>query len=920
MQNPQQSFESPQQPFQSPEEEIAYLRGQLKQYENPSLREPQKDEVEGARLTEQLKTYGQSEPEKTLDPSMQIPQEAEEAIVLDLAPEEHDSVMEELLGHLQTDGVLNTMNIVGKMNNPHITDDFHRLLVEYVRKGYLPEKEMEKSDMAREAVYRLFQIAVPFPKEEKEKGLKELISGMEQFYTGMLSVASSKDLKDNHVTFEIANAHQSNEFVFYTSVPGNMADLLEKQLTSVFPNAQITEEHNDYNIFDPAGMSVGSVAHLSKKSIFPLKSYEEFEQDPASIILNVFSKLQKDGEGASIQLVFKPGGEAHLKAYNDAIAELRKGTSTKEALDYQVSTFGKVTQGLGKGIREVAKDLSAKKKDDVVKDKVVDQALVEVLKNKVSSSIVKANLRIVASAKDGARAEQILHEIESAFNQFSNPQGNSLEFKRIRQSHLRKFMTDFSFRVYDKGNMIPLSIKEITTLMHMPVQLGAVEGQLKQSKASTSPAPSNTPTAGIRLGINKHRGNEQEIYITPEDRLRHMYVIGQTGTGKTTMLRNMIIQDIEAGNGVCFIDPHGSDVESILEHIPQNRAEDVIYFDPSHTERPMGLNMLEYDTNFPEQKTFVVNEMLSIFNKLFDMKTAGGPMFEQYFRNATMLVIEDPDSGNTLLEISRVLSDKAFREMKLSRCKNPLVVQFWKEIAEKAGGEGALQNIVPYVTSKFDIFLSNEIMRPIVSQEQSSIDFREIMDSKKILLVNLAKGRLGDINSSLLGLIIVGKILMSALSRVDSANDLPPFYLYIDEFQNVTTDSISTILSEARKYKLSLTVAHQFIAQLEEGIRDSVFGNVGSIVSYRVGAEDAEFLEKQFEPTFTAHDLMNIDNLNAYVKMLANGEPIKPFSMFVPFPPEGRKDIVDPIKQLSYIKYGRNREEVENLIMKKYSR
>jgi hypothetical protein len=409
--------------------------------------------------------------------------------------------------------------------------------------------------------------------------------------------------------------------------------------------------------------------------------------------------------------------------------------------------------------------------------------------------------------------------------------------------------------------------------------------------------------------------------MTPEDRLRHMYVIGQTGTGKTTLLKRMIRQDIMNGEGVCMIDPHGSDIQDVLSYVPKERLEDLVYFDPSNTARPMGLNMLEFDQRFPEQKTFVVNEMLSIFNKLFDMKVAGGPMFEQYFRNSVMLVLEDPESGNTLLDVSRVLSNKQFRDMKISKCKNPLVVQFWKEIAEKAGGEASLANIVPYIVSKFDVFLQNDIMRPIISQEKSAFNFREIMDNKKILLVNLSKGRLGDINANLIGLIVVGKILMAALSRVDSfGKNLPAFYLYIDEFQNVTTDSISTILSEARKYKLSLTVAHQFIAQLEEKIRDSVFGNVGSIAAFRVSSEDAEYLEKQFAPVFTARDLMNIDNLNCYVKMLSLGRPEKPFNLFVPFPPKGDSSFIDKVKELSSLKYGKDREIVEAEIMKKYEK
>ncbi len=296
-------------------------------------------------------------------------------------------------------------------------------------------------------------------------------------------------------------------------------------------------------------------------------------------------------------------------------------------------------------------------------------------------------------------------------------------------------------------------------------------------------------------------------------------------------------------------------------------------------------------------------------------------MFEQYFRNATMLVIEDPETGSTLLDVSRVMADKKFRDLKISRCKNPIVVQFWTEVAEKAGGEAALANIVPYITSKFDVFLANDVMRPLIAQEKSSFDFRDIMDNKKILLVNLAKGRLGDINANLIGLILVGKILMAALSRVDSlSTGFPPFYLYIDEFQNITTNSIATILSEARKYKLSLNIAHQFIAQLETNIRDAVFGNVGSICSFRIGAEDAEYLEKQFAPVFTAKDIMNIDNRNAILKMLVNGKPAKAFNISTLPPPPGETGMVDSLKHLSYLTYGGDREEIERSILAKYKK
>jgi type IV secretory pathway TraG/TraD family ATPase VirD4 len=301
------------------------------------------------------------------------------------------------------------------------------------------------------------------------------------------------------------------------------------------------------------------------------------------------------------------------------------------------------------------------------------------------------------------------------------------------------------------------------------------------------------------------------------------------------------------------------------------------------------------------------------------MKATGGPGFEQYFRNATLLVMEHPESGNTLLDISRVFSDKEYRDYKLSKSKNPLLNQFWAN-AEKTTGDQGLQNWVQYVNSKFDIFMTNDIMRPIVSQEASAFNFREMMDTKKIFLVNLAKGRLGDINASLLGLIIVGKFSQAALSRVDQPDisKRPDFYLYIDEFQNVTTPAIASILSEARKYRLSLNVAHQYLAQLPEDIKGAVFGNVGSMAVFRVSPDDAKYLESKFAPTFTANDIMKIDNYHAYINMLAGGSPKKPFDIDTLPPHKGNKDNIAPLQELSYLTYGRPADEVNAEIMKKF--
>jgi hypothetical protein len=701
----------------------------------------------------------------------------------------------------------------------------------------------------------------------------------------------------------------------YVSVPDHKKNLFEKQVLSLFPYAKVREVADDYNIFNEMGSTVGAVAKLKEHSIRPIKTYEAFDHDPLNVILNTFSKIKQDGEGAALQIVFRPGDTDYHAEYKHILDEVKKGTSLKDALPKSIG------HELWTGVKDILFTRGEEKKDESEKPKPVDQVLLEQIQEKMSSPVCEINIRLIVSANTEHEASQTLSDLESGFHQFHNTHGNKLSFERISKRGIVAFSEAFSFRTFSHKEVLPLNFKELTTLFHFPGQSVTATQQLRQTKAGAAPAPIDLPQSGTLLGINRYRNINTQVFMTKEDRLRHFYTIGQTGTGKSTLLKNMIAQDILQGEGVCMIDPHGNDIVDILSIVPPERFEDVIYFDPGYTERPMALNMLEYDPRFPEQKTFVVNELLSIFNKLFDMKVAGGPMFEQYFRNAVMLVIEDPESGSTLLDVSRVLANKQFREMKLQNCKNPVVVQFWREVAEKAGGEASLANIVPYITSKFDVFLSNDIMRPIIAQQHSSINFREIMDSKKILLVNLSKGRLGDINANLIGLILVGKILMAALSRADSVGkDLPSFYLYIDEFQNITTDSISQILSEARKYKLSLNIAHQYIAQLQENIKDAVFGNVGSMAAFRVGSDDAEYLERQFAPVFTARDIMNVENRNAYLKILVNGKPVRPFNIETAPPPQGNKDHLDALKELSYLRFGKDRTNVEAEIMEKYAK
>lgn len=905
-------MEGPLRPLANPEDELAYLRAQVAQKE-AELRQmnesPAREEVAHERILAH-----RTAPDEVLAPEYRVLPDAARSLAENLDPEQNDETIKELRAIMEEKGIKNAFAVLERLNNPHLEDDFHRFLVQYLVSGMTVTGLAEGQPAWKALRMTLYEIALPEPAadegNEKMKHLKELVSAMEQFYAGMLSVEHADKNEPAYFTLELAIPVDSPTLRFYAGVPNGKRDLFEKQLLAIFPGARVAAQPNDYNIFVEDGASVGSYATLKDRPMLPLKDYADFDYDPLNSVLNAFAKISSEGEGVSLQILIRPHGAHYTHHYRRILAELRKGENRYRAFNLPETFAGDLA-------REAIGLFGSQKKplDPAQADKVA----IEQMEKKIAAPIVDTAIRIVVSSRDAGKAESIRTELESSFNQFENTVGNRLEFKHADKKDAKQLFHNFTYRLFGAG-ALPLSLRELTTLYHFPPKGIESSPHLVQSRFTDAPAPLMLPEEGVVLGTNDYRGKVTTARLDVEDRLRHLYVIGQTGTGKSVYMKTLIAQDIKAGNGVCFIDPHGNDILDILSCIPPERFEDVIYFDPAELSRPFGLNLLEYDADRPEQKTFIVNELLAIFHRLYgDVPESMGPAFEQYFRNATQLVMEDPASGSTLMDISRVLSSKPFRDMKLSKSMNPIVNQFWREIATQAGGEASLENIVPYITNKFDDFTANDFMRPIIGQQQSSFRFREVIDGKKILLVNLSKGRLGERNANLLGLILVGKLFMAALSRADNPRgDFPPFYLYIDEFQNITTDSIPGILSEARKYKLSLTVAHQFLAQVDEKIRDAIFGNVGSMSVFRVGQEDAEFFEKQFAPVFKASDFTSIENYNAYVKILARGVPQKPFNIKTLPPPKGNEAQVDDLRELSFLTYGRDRTAVEASIQARY--
>ncbi len=733
--------------------------------------------------------------------------------------------------------------------------------------------------------------------EGQEKQFIQQINLSEQLFVSLSSIGQP-------ITFEASVLNTSEEIRFYLAVPQASLEFARKTVQGFFLDAKV-EESSDYTIFEPNSYAASGYLAQEKHYAVPIATYRESEADIFSPILSTLSKLQENGEGASVQFVMEPVAKFVKKDVIDFYEKLREGKSLKEL---SVSHWSAIS--LWKGLTE-----GNKPKDKGDKPKPPDEEAIKSVQLKLAKTLLRVNVRVITAAETKNRADDIFLAISSAFTKTASPVRNN--FKIIKPKNNRKTIFRYVFRELEMKHSMILNVEELASIFHLPTESSDVPN-VSWLRAKDAPPPEFVPTDGLIIGQSVFRGVEKTIRITDEDRRRHTYIIGQTGTGKSVMLQNLAMQDLEAGKGFCMIDPHGETIDKLLMFIPKNRVDDVVIFDPGDRSRPLALNMLEYNLDRPEEKTFIINELLAIFNQLFD-KMSMGPMFERYMRGTLNLLMDDAaNEPATLMEIPRVFNDEEFRRRKLSRSNNQPVIDFWTKEVPKTSGDQSLGNFAPYISSKFDGFTSNDYIRPIIGQTKSSFNFREAMDEQKIILVNLSKGKIGDLSSQLLGMVIIGKILQAALSRVDiDEKSRSDFYLYIDEFQNYTTDSIATILSEARKYRLNLVIAHQFIAQLKDNIRESVFGNVGNLISFRVGPPDAETLVKHFGPVFSEKDLISIENLNAYVKILVNGEPTMPFNVKIKWAEGGSKEVRDLIKELSRLMYGQDLPVVEEKILER---
>jgi len=766
--------------------------------------------------------------------------------------------------------------------------------------------------------------------QEKETSVQQLheeIAKGETIFSSIGGLRAQKGFmawffgRNDHFSFELVASRK--KIAFYAVAPREFGRYLEQQIHAHYPNAVI-EEMDDYNIFRPESSVLSGFQRTKRNLIFPIKTYNKMETDPMNSIINVMSKLE-ESEGLAIQYLVRSAKPAWHREAGKVTAGIHRGETMKEALknvnkSILLSILGEIVKAFKTESPEEKQKKMSQQNQRLTQ---MEEEMLKGIEGKNSKAGLDVNLRIIVSAENRGKAHLYLDNLASAYSQFNHYEyGNSFGNK-IKTNREKKIIGDFIHRRFDEKISFLLNTEELASLFHLPLKTSETPNILWLT-AKHAPAPTNIPEEGLLLGRNIYRNQIVDIRIKRSDRRRHMYMIGKSGVGKSTLIAMMAIQDILNGEGVCVMDPHGDLITDIIKRIPPERAEDVIVFSPADMERPLALNLMEFDARYPEQKTFVINEMIKIFDKLYDLKATGGPIFEQYMRNAMLLIMGHVESGATLMEVPKVLADPEFRRMKLEKCPDPTVVDFWRKEAEKAGGDAALANVVPYVTSKLTQFISNDTMRPIIAQQNSSFNIRDVMDKQKILLVDLSKGRIGEMNAFLLGMILVGKILMSALSRADIDGDKrKDFYLYIDEFQNFTTDSICSILSEARKYGLNLIIANQYLGQLSQkqdtSIKDAVFGNVGTMVSFKIGNDDAEYLAKEFSPVFNQFDLINVEKYTAYSKLLVDNTATRPFSMSIPWPLPGIvcDGMAEKIRTLSRLKYGQDRSIIEAEIRKR---
>ncbi len=737
---------------------------------------------------------------------------------------------------------------------------------------------------------------------------EEVLSQAQVMYNIIASTATkgfkSKLYGQRHLSLEIV-ARDGLVF-YYAVVPTVLVDVVKQAIAAAYPSSRL-EEVSEHTVFSQVGKMSGTIGGeftLKKNFAYPIATYMESKRDASRALLNAISAAGRE-DGVGIQILMRPARDNWAKAAATTAERITKDKSKKSV------GFGGLIEP-----REIMESLwkppeSHEKKPEESQLTHLEKTTVEAIEEKTRYPGYEVLIRVVVSSNTAARSQALLKNVVAAFSLFDSPTHNGFRFTVARS--IEELVTSYIFRFFPQNiDHNILNSVELATIFHLPDQKSIPTSQVQRQMSKQVDGPTQIMDQGMLLGYNEFRGVKKPIRLGDSDRRRHIHIIGQTGVGKSVLQENLAFQDMMDGRGFAFVDPHGDSVESLMAKVPKERVEDVIYFNPSDMDHPIGLNMFEFD--HPDQKDFLVQEAISMLYGLYDPGHTGivGPRLEHIFRNCALLLMSDP-AGGTFIDIPKVLIDEQFMRSKLRHVTDQQVLDFWTKEFPASQRSSEAGEVISWVVSKFGPFISNDAMRNIIGQTKSGFNIREIMDNNKILLVNLSKGKMGDLNSRLIGIIFVMKFQAAAMSRADVPEEQrKDFTLYVDEFQNFATDSFETILSEARKYRLSIVLGNQFMTQLKEDLREAIIGNVGTTITGRIGITDAEIMVKRYTPVFDAEDLTKLPNYESVVVAQIHGVPSAPFSMsWIPPMGQSNAQLSDALKRLSAAKYGRPRAQVE---------
>ncbi len=752
----------------------------------------------------------------------------------------------------------------------------------------------------------LLMMEIPKDNDKKELAAEQLFASLHGILRDANELKNSGGVQE-HLSFEIASS--GNQIRFFVWVPKVLQSFVEGQIYSQYPSVQIYRMKEDY-VDRRAKYPVAYSAEvaLTENEALPIKTFESFEVDPLAGITGTLAKLNPNGgEELWIQILTRPVADSwHQKT--DAWVKSVKAGKTWDFFHLDWQWFAQIIAALwrppeGGSEQPVKVELSERDKTRVAK-----------AEEKATKLGYEVKIRLAYVGQDEVNAKLNMQALVGTFKQFNSTNLNG--FKMLGGTFEKAALDAYKERQFTDNGFI-LNISELASVYHLP-HTNVETPNIVWASSKTAEPPAKLPMLTgdpsfdeniSAFGLTDFRGIKHQFGMYRRDRSRHVYIIGQTGSGKSGLLTLFALSDIYHNQGYCIIDPHGDLAMDNLKFIPESRIKDVVYFNPADTQYPMAFNPLEvYD---PERKPNISSEVIGVLKRMFG--ESWGPRLEHILRYTLLALLDRPQT--TMLDISRMLTDKDFRKETLEYCKDVTVLQFWKQEFGSWGDKQVTESVAP-ILNKVGAFTANPIIRNIIGQPKSSFDVRKIMDEGKILVVNLSKGLIGEDNAAILGAFLVTKVQLAAMSRSDIPNveDRRPFYLYVDEFQNFATDSFAVILSEARKYGLNLTVANQYTSQMTESVRDAVFGNVGTTISFRVSADDAPILSKQFEPIFEAQDLLNLNNRHFVLSMIINGEKTPAFSattLSIPKPPN---DLTPRIIRNSRLVYSRTREEVEKEI------